>query len=200
MEKIMRRKAERKRKTAETDIELSLNLDGQGRCSIDTGIGFFDHMLELLGKHWLVDLKVQARGDLQVDYHHTVEDIGLVLGGALNEALGERRGITRYGWCLLPMDDTLSRVAVDLGGRPYLVYQIANRKRKIRDFDVQLLEEFFQAFSVEARMNLHIAQLYGKDVHHAYESVFKGVARSLRMACAPDARLGHAVPSSKGVV
>lgn len=196
----MRRKAERKRKTAETDIELSLNLDGQGRCSIDTGIGFFDHMLELLGKHWLVDLKVQARGDLQVDYHHTVEDIGLVLGGALNEALGERRGITRYGWCLLPMDDTLSRVAVDLGGRPYLVYQIANRKRKIRDFDVQLLEEFFQAFSVEARMNLHIAQLYGKDVHHAYESVFKGVARSLRMACAPDARLGHAVPSSKGVV
>jgi imidazoleglycerol-phosphate dehydratase len=196
----MTRKVTRERNTAETKISLELNLDGKGAYSIDTGIGFFDHMLELLGKHWLVDLKIQAKGDLQVDYHHTVEDIGLVLGGALNDALGERRGITRYGWALLPMDDTLSRVAVDLGGRPYLVYQIANRKRKIRDFDVQLIEEFFQAFSVEARMNLHIAQLYGKDVHHAYESVFKGVARALRMACSPDERLGNAVPSSKGVV
>jgi imidazoleglycerol-phosphate dehydratase len=196
---MKKRKAEIKRETRETQIRVVLDLDGTGRCKIDTGIGFFDHMLELMGKHALFNLTVQATGDLQVDYHHTVEDVGLVLGDALNQALGDRKGITRYGWCLLPMDDCLSRVAVDLGGRPFLVYEINNRKRKIRDFDVGLIEEFLRAFTVQARMNLHVAQLYGKDVHHAYESVFKGLARSLRMACEPDPR-NRGIPSSKGTL
>lgn len=196
----MKRKSVKKRATRETQIEVELNVDGTGKCEISTGIGFMDHMLELLGRHSLMDLRIRATGDLQVDYHHTVEDLGLVLGDALNEALGDRAGITRYGWCLLPMDDTLSRVALDLGGRPYLVYEIANRKKKIVDFDVDLIREFFQAFTVQGRLNLHIAQLYGKDVHHAYESVFKGLARSLRMACSPDAGMKGAIPSSKGVL
>jgi imidazoleglycerol-phosphate dehydratase len=154
-------------------------------------------MLELLAKHALFDLNLNAKGDLKVDYHHTVEDTGLVLGQALNEALGERSGIARYGWCLLPMDETLSRVAVDLGGRPYLVYQMANRTRKIRDFQLSLFEEFFRALMTEGRFNLHIDQLYGKDPHHAHESVFKGVAHALRMACARDERI-KGILSSKG--
>ncbi len=196
----MKRKAVKKRVTRETQIDVQMNLDGNGKCDISTGIGFLDHMLELFARHSLIDLRIRASGDLQVDYHHTVEDLGLVLGDALNEALGNRAGITRYGWCMLPMDDTLSRIALDLGGRPYLVYEIANRKKKILDFDVDLIREFFQAFTTQGRLNLHIAQLYGKDVHHAYESVFKGVARAMRMACAPDARLHGAIPSSKGVL
>lgn len=193
------RTASLSRKTTETDISIRLDLDGQGVYSVETGIPFFNHMLELFARHALIDLEVQAQGDLAVDYHHTVEDVGLALGECLDQALGDRRGITRYGWCLLPMDETLSRVAIDLGGRPFLVYSIANRKRKIRDFDVQLLEEFFRAFMTQSRMNLHIAQLYGKDVHHAYESVFKGLARALRMAVAPDPR-EKGVPSSKGTL
>ncbi len=197
---MKKRKSTKTRDTRETQIEVRLNVDGTGQCDISTGIGFMDHMLELLGRHALIDLHIRAKGDLQVDYHHTVEDLGLVLGDALNEALGDRAGITRYGWALLPMDDTLSRVALDLGGRPYLVYQIANRKKKIVDFDVDLIREFFQAFTVQGRLNLHIAQLYGKDVHHAYESVFKGLARALRMACSLDAGMKGAIPSSKGVL
>ncbi|MDD4736879.1 MAG: imidazoleglycerol-phosphate dehydratase HisB [Kiritimatiellae bacterium] len=197
---MKKRMASKIRHTRETQIDMRLNVDGTGQCDISTGIGFMDHMLELLGRHALIDLHIRATGDLQVDYHHTVEDLGLVLGDALNEALGDRAGITRYGWALLPMDDTLSRVALDLGGRPYLVYQIANRKKKIVDFDVDLIREFFQAFTVQGRLNLHIAQLYGKDVHHAYESVFKGLARALRMACGYDAGLKGAIPSSKGVL
>ncbi len=196
----MKRKAVKKRATRETQIDVQMNLDGTGKCDISTGIGFLDHMLELFSRHSLIDLRIRATGDLQVDYHHTVEDLGLVLGDALNEALGNRAGITRYGWCMLPMDDTLSRVALDLGGRPYLVYEIANRKKKILDFDVDLIREFFQAFSTQGRLNLHIAQLYGKDVHHAYESVFKGVARAMRMACSRDERIRGAIPSSKGVL
>lgn len=196
----MKRKAVKKRVTRETQIDVQMNLDGSGKCDISTGIGFLDHMLELFARHSLIDLRIRASGDLQVDYHHTVEDLGLVLGDALNEALGNRAGITRYGWCMLPMDDTLSRVALDLGGRPYLVYEIANRKKKILDFDVDLIREFFQAFTTQGRLNLHVAQLYGKDVHHAYESVFKGVARAMRMACSPDARIRGAIPSSKGVL
>ena len=196
----MKRCVEKKRKTRETDIQLVLNLDGTGAHSIDTGIGFFNHMLELFSRHSLIDLELRVVGDLDVDYHHTVEDVGLVLGDAVNDALGERRGIIRYGSCLLPMDDTLSRVAIDLGGRPYLVYQIAHPEQHIRDFDVQLIHEFFQAVTVQARMNLHIAQLYGAEVHHAYESVFKGFARALRTACSMDERQRDAVPSSKGVI
>ncbi|MGD9872649.1 MAG: imidazoleglycerol-phosphate dehydratase HisB [Kiritimatiellia bacterium] len=193
------RKSVGKRKTKETDILVEVNLDGTGKYSVDTGIGFLDHMLELWSKHSLIDLKLKARGDLKVDYHHTVEDVGLVLGEALNQALGDRKGIRRYGWSYMPMDDTLSRVVVDLGGRPYLVYDISNPKKKIRDFDVGLIEEFFRALVTQARMNLHIAQLYGKDVHHAYESVFKGLAKAMRMASERDPR-ATGVPSSKGVL
>ena len=193
------RKSVGKRKTKETDVLAEVNLDGTGKYSVDTGIGFLDHMLELWSKHSLIDLKLKARGDRRVDYHHTVEDVGLVLGEALNQALRDRKGIRRYGWSYMPMDDTLSRVVVDLGGRPYLVYDISNRKKKIRDFDVELIEEFFRALVTQSRMNLHIAQLYGKDVHHAYESVFKGFAKAMRMACERDPR-APGVPSSKGVL
>lgn len=195
----MRRTSERVRETRETRIRLNLNLDGNGTCRVHTGMPFMDHMLELLGRHALLDLDLQAEGDLAVDYHHTVEDIGLVLGTGLDEALGERRGIRRYGGCLLPMDESLSRVALDLGGRPFLVYRIANRTRKIRDFDLGLLEEFFRAFVVQGRLNLHIEHLYGGEPHHAYESVFKGVARALRMAAEADPR-EPGVPSSKGTI
>ncbi len=193
----MPRKAKISRKTKETEITVDLNIDGSGVYRNATGIPFLDHMLDLLSKHSLIDLKVRARGDLDVDYHHTVEDVGLVIGQALDKALGKRAGITRYGSALLPMDEAMSRVAIDLGGRPFLVYSLATRTRKIRDFDVQLIEEFFRAFSTAGRMNLHIAQLYGKDVHHAVESVFKGVARALRQACTKDPRV-KGVPSSKG--
>jgi imidazoleglycerol-phosphate dehydratase len=193
----MPRKAKIVRKTKETDVTVDLNIDGSGVYRNATGIPFLDHMLDLLSKHSLIDLKVRARGDLDVDYHHTVEDVGLVIGQALDKALGKRAGITRYGSALLPMDEAMSRVAIDLGGRPFLVYSLATRTRKIRDFDVQLVEEFFRAFSTAGRMNLHIAQLYGKDVHHAVESVFKGVARALRQACTKDPRV-KGVPSSKG--
>ena len=191
------RQAEVQRKTRETQIEVSLDLDGGGVCTVETGMPFMNHMLELFSRHGLLDLKIEAAGDLEVDYHHTVEDLGLVLGDALNRALGERRGIRRYGWSLMPMDAALSRVAVDLGGRPYLVWDIANRKRKIRDFDLGLIHEFYRAFSDRARMNLHVNQLYGADPHHAYESVFKGVARALRQACERDPR-ESGIPSSKG--
>ncbi len=187
------------RKTRETQISASVNLDGTGKYSVETGMPFFNHMLELMSRHALIDLRLKATGDLEVDYHHTVEDIGLVLGSALDKALGSRRGIRRYGWSLLPMDDSLSRVAVDLGGRPFLVYGMANRTRKIRDFNLVLIEEFFRAFVVQARMNLHIAHLYGKEPHHAYESVFKGVAKALRYACERDPR-ARGLPSTKGAI
>jgi len=187
-----------KRDTKETQIQLSLSIDGAGNTEIETGIPFMDHMLDLLGKHALFNLAMEAKGDLEVDYHHLVEDVGMLLGEALNKTLDERRGIVRYGFSLLPMDDALARVAVDLGGRPYLVYDINNRKRKIRDFDLGLIEHFFRSFVDNARINLHIAQLYGKDPHHAYEAVFKGVARALRMACTIDGRAADSIPSSKG--
>jgi imidazoleglycerol-phosphate dehydratase len=194
------RTAERIRTTRETSISLTLNLDGTGTSGISTGVGFFDHMLELLAKHALLDLTVKAEGDLQVDDHHTVEDVGIALGEALNEALGDRRGIKRYGFFLLPMDEGMSRVAMDLGGRPFLVYDIAHPGTHIKDFDLQLLEEFWRAFSTQARMNLHIAQLYGRDVHHAHEAVFKGVARALDMAKQMDARIEGVLPSSKDLI
>lgn len=191
--------AEVVRTTRETDIRIRLNLDGEGEYRIDTGIPFFNHILDLLAKHSLIDLDIAARGDLEVDYHHTVEDVGLVLGECFDRALGDRRGIHRYGWALVPMDEALSRVAADLGGRPYLVFDLATTERKIRDFDLWLLKHFFEGLVQKARMNLHVAQLYGDDVHHAYESVFKGVARALRMACALDPRV-KGVPSSKGMI
>lgn len=185
------------RKTRETDITVAVNLDGKGATSVKTGLAFMDHMLELLARHSLIDLTVRAKGDLAVDYHHTVEDLGLALGEALDKALGSRRGIRRYGWCYVPMDEALSRVVIDLGGRPCLVKNMVCRKHKILDFDLGLFDDFLQGLTVQARMNLHISQLLGMEAHHAYESVFKALARSLRMACERDPR-SKAVPSSKG--
>jgi len=186
-----------KRATKETRIEVKINLDGTGRYVVDIGIPFLNHMLELFSKHSLIDLKLKAKGDLSVDYHHTVEDVGLCMGSALNQALSSRAGITRYGSAIIPMDETLSRAVIDLGGRPYLVYEIACRRKKILDFDLNLIREFFQAFCVQARMNLHITQFYGKEPHHAYESVFKAFSRALRAAVKIDPR-EKGVPSSKG--
>lgn len=193
------RTASVRRATRETHIEVVLNLDGTGRAAIASGLPFLDHMLELLTRHALFDLRLRARGDLAVDYHHTVEDIGLCLGTALDRALGDRVGIVRYGCAYVPMDEALSRVVIDLGGRPYLVYALANRRRRIMDFDLGLIEELLRAFSVQGRMNLHVAQFYGKEPHHAFESVFKALARALRMAVARDPR-ERGVPSSKGAI
>ena len=195
--KAKARTAEVSRKTRETDIDVKLDLDGTGVSAIDTGLPFFDHMLELFSKHSLIDLTLRARGDLAVDYHHTVEDVGLTLGSALDQALGERRGIGRYGCATIPMDETLARVAVDLGGRPYLVRQMACRKQKILEFDLSLFEDFFRSLVNQARMNLHISQWEGHDAHHAYEAVFKAWARAMRQACEPDPRQ-PGLPSSKG--
>jgi imidazoleglycerol-phosphate dehydratase len=194
---MKKRHAKYSRATAETRITVDMNLDGAGKYNVVTGMPFLNHMLELLARHSLIDLKVRASGDLDVDYHHTVEDLGLALGTALDRALGDRRGIVRYGWSLVPMDDAMSRAAVDLGGRPYLVYRVASRARKILDFDLRLIEEFFRAFVVQARLNLHVEQLYGREPHHGYESVFKAVARALRGACSHDPR-ESGIPSSKG--
>ena len=193
------RNASVERNTRETQISLSLDLDGSGEGEIDTGIGFFNHMLELLKKHALVDLTVKARGDLDVDYHHTVEDVGLALGQALNKALGERRGIVRYGFASIPMDEALCEASLDLGGRPFLVMQCAMKHMFVRDFEVKLVEEFFRALSVESRANIHLRQIYGDEAHHVCEGLFKAFARALRMAKAIDP-LEKGIPSSKGVI
>ena len=193
------RKAIVERNTRETQIRVELDVDGGGTYDIDAGLPFFNHMLELFAKHSLFDLKLKATGDLAVDHHHTVEDTGLALGDALNQALSDRQGIERYGYSLMPMDETLTRVAVDLGGRPFLVLSMANKKKKILDFELGLLGEFLRAFTTQARMNLHIRQFYGTDAHHAWESVFKGLARALKTACRRDSRV-HGVPSSKGIL
>ena len=195
----MARTATRTRTTRETDIAVTLNLDGSGVCRVETGIGFLNHMLELFARHALVDLEVKATGDVHVDYHHTVEDVGLVLGACVNEALGERRGIRRYGFFQLPMDETLCEVALDLGGRPYLVFASSMKHMQVRDFEVKLLEEFFRALTVEGRMNLHLRQVYGDEAHHVCEAMFKGFARALRMAVEADPR-ESGVPSSKGTI
>ncbi len=194
------RKATVERKTGETDIKLTVNLDGTGQYSIETGVPFFNHMLELLSKHSLIDMDISATGDIDVDYHHLVEDVALALGEAFNQALGERRGINRYGFWVLPMDDALAQaeVALDLGGRPYLDYNIAIEKKMIRDFDCDIFGHFWRSFSDTAKMNLHIDQKTGDDLHHAHEAVFKAVARALRMACTADERALDAIPSSKG--
>ena len=196
---MKKRKAIVARNTRETQIRAELDVDGNGRYEIETGLPFFNHMLELFAKHSLFDLKLKAAGDLAVDHHHTVEDVGLALGDALNQALGDRKGIERYGFSLMPMDETLSRVVLDLGGRPYLVVEMANKKKKILDFELSLLVEFLRAFATQARMNLHVRQFYGTDAHHAWESVFKGLARALKAACRRDPRV-QGVPSSKGVL
>ena len=195
----MARTATLTRKTRETDITVALDLDGTGICHVETGIGFLNHMLELFARHALVDLDVKASGDVNVDYHHTVEDAGLVIGACLNQALGERRGIRRYGFFQLPMDEALCEVALDLGGRPFLVFASAMKHMKVRDFEVKLLEEFFRALTVEGRMNVHIRQIYGDEAHHVCEAMFKGFARALRMAVENDPR-ETGIPSSKGTI
>jgi len=194
------RKAFIERNTSETNISLELNIDGKGEYKNDTGIAFFDHMLDLLSKHSLIDLNIAAKGDLKVDYHHLVEDVGIVLGAALNEALGERKGINRYGFWVLPMDEAQaqSEVCLDLGGRPFFVYTMEHDQKYIRDFDVTILKHFWRSFSDTARMNLHIELKFGEDLHHCIEAIFKAVARALRMACSIDPRALDQVPSSKG--
>lgn len=187
------------RNTKETKIKLELNLDGSGEGIIATGIGFFDHMLELLKKHALIDLSVKADGDIHVDYHHTVEDVGLVFGQALDQALGDRKGIVRYGFASIPMDEALCETSLDLGGRPFVVVQSPMKHAFVKDFEVKLLEEFFRAVSVEARANIHLRQIYGDEAHHVCEGFFKSFARALRAAVKIDpAEKG--VPSSKGVI
>ena len=193
------RNATIERNTKETQILLALNLDGSGEGEIATGIGFFDHMLELLKKHALIDLAVKATGDLHVDYHHTVEDVGLVFGKALNAALGDRKGLTRYGFASIPMDEALCETSLDLGGSPFLVMQCAMKHMFVKDFEVKLVEEFFRAVSVEARANIHLRQVYGDETHHVCEGLFKSFARALRQAKAIDPN-EKGVPSSKGVI
>ncbi len=188
-----------RRDTKETRISLALNLDGSGEGVVDTGIGFLNHMLELLKRHALIDLTVTAQGDLDVDYHHTVEDVGLVFGKALNEALGDRKGIVRYGFASIPMDEALCETSLDLGGRPFLVMQCAMKHMMVRDFEVKLVEEFFRAVSVESRSNIHLRQIYGDEAHHVCEGLFKSFARALRAAKAIDPN-EKGVPSSKGVI
>ncbi len=193
------RRAKIERTTRETSIVVDLDVDGSGAGTVSTGIGFFDHMLELLKRHALLDLTVQATGDLAVDYHHTVEDVGLAFGRALNEALGTREGIVRYGFASIPMDETLCEASLDLGGRPFLVMSSPMKHAFVRDFEVKLVEEFFRAVSVEARANVHLRQIWGDEAHHVCEAFFKSFARALRQAKAIDP-LEKGVPSSKGVL
>jgi imidazoleglycerol-phosphate dehydratase len=191
------RTAQITRTTKETKIELAINLDGRGEATISTGVGFFDHMLDLLSRHSLIDLDVTADGDLQVDAHHTVEDVGIVLGQALEKALGDKRGIHRYGWAILPMDESLAQVAVDLSGRPAFVFDVTFTGPTIGDFQTELVEEFLKALSANARMNLHVAVPYGSNNHHIAEAIFKALAKALRQAVTKDPR-SDAVPSTKG--
>ena len=192
--------ADKNRDTSETDIYLKLYLDGVGKGDIDTGIPFFDHMLELFARHGLFDLEVKAKGDISVDYHHTVEDVGLVLGSVLRDAVGSKAGINRYGFYLLPMDEALVQIAIDLSGRPLLDYRAPVGNERIRDFNLSLLREFFQAFTNEAQCNLHIRLEAGSEPHHIAEAIFKGFARALDMATAIDPRRGKEVPSTKGTL
>ncbi len=194
------RKAEISRKTKETEIDIKVDLDGSGAAKIATGIGFFDHMLEQLAKHSLIDMDILAKGDLHIDYHHTVEDTGIALGQAVKKALGDMRGITRFADVLLPMDETLTRVAVDVSGRPYLVFRTTFDRPKIGEFDTDLVREFFQAFSTHVGMNLHVETLYGVNAHHISESSFKGLARALRVALQVDERQKGEIPSTKGTL
>lgn len=195
----MARTADIDRKTGETDIQLKIDLDGSGQADVATGVGFLDHMLTLFAKHGVVDLVVRAKGDLEVDQHHTVEDVGICLGQAIRQAVGDKQGIRRYGHFTLPMDETLATVAIDLSGRHYLVYNAPTPASKIGDFDTELLEEFWQAVSANALCNLHIVLHHGHNSHHISEAVFKAAARALRMAVEHDPRC-PGVPSTKGTL
>ena len=188
------------RKTRETAIDVRLGLDGTGTRRIATGIGFFDHMLDQLAKHALLDLDLEARGDLHIDAHHTVEDTGLALGRAIAEALGDRAGITRYGHALIPMDETLTRVALDISGRPYLVWKVTFSQPRLGDMDTELFREFFQALAQEGGITLHVETVYGTNNHHIIESAFKGLARALRDAVSLDPRMAGQIASTKGTL
>ncbi|MDP5334464.1 MAG: imidazoleglycerol-phosphate dehydratase HisB [Paracoccaceae bacterium] len=188
------------RKTAETDITVQIDLDGTGRYDNQTGVGFFDHMLDQLSRHALIDMTIRATGDLHIDDHHTVEDVGIALGQALTQALGDKRGIRRYGSCLLPMDDAQVRAALDLSGRPFLVWNLDMPTAKIGAFDTELVREFFQAFATHGGITLHVDKLHGFNSHHIAEAAFKAVARALREAVEPDPRRADAIPSTKGTL
>jgi imidazoleglycerol-phosphate dehydratase len=194
------RRAEITRSTKETTIAVAVNLDGTGRYSVQTGVGFLDHMLEQLSRHSLIDMDVRAEGDLHIDQHHTTEDVGIALGQAIAEALGERRGIQRYASIELPMDEACTRAAVDVSGRPYLIWQVVFSQPKIGAFDTELVREFFQALAQHGGLTLHVTNLYGDNSHHVAETCFKAVARALRAAVAIDPRAADAVPSTKGTL
>ncbi len=192
------RKASLDRKTTETQIAVSINLDGTGAYDVKSGVGFLDHMLELLARHSLIDIKVRAKGDTHIDFHHTTEDIGIALGQAFAKALGNRKGIRRYADCFLPMDEALTRAAIDVSGRPYLIWKVEFSRPKIGEFDTELVREWFQAFAMNAGVTLHVETLYGDNCHHIAESCFKALARVLRAATEIDPRQKDRIPSTKG--
>ena len=194
------RRASLSRTTAETDISVEVNLDGTGAYDMATGVGFFDHMLDQLARHSLIDMTVKATGDLHIDDHHTVEDVGIALGQALNEALADRRGIRRYASCDLPMDEAMTTAAIDVSGRPFLIWNVDFPREKIGTFDTELVREFFNAFAQAGRITLHVTNHYGVNAHHIAETCFKAVARALRAATEMDPRMGDAVPSTKGTL
>jgi imidazoleglycerol-phosphate dehydratase len=188
------------RSTAETEITLTLNLDGSGAAEIDTGVGFFDHMLTAFARHAMFDLNVRAAGDLQIDCHHTVEDVGIVLGRAFAQAIGDKRGIRRFGHALLPMDEALAEAAVDISGRPFLAWDVSFERQRLGEMDTELFEEFFRAVALNALLTLHVTRRAGRNAHHVAEACFKAVARAVRMAAEPDPRVGEAIPSTKGAL
>ena len=194
------RRAEISRETSETAITVALGLDGEGRADIATGIGFLDHMLTALARHGLFDLKVRAKGDLHIDFHHTTEDVGIVIGQCLRQALGDKRGIRRYGTAVIPMDEALAEAAVDISGRPYLAWSVTFAQPKIGEMDTELFEEFFRALAFNAGITLHVTQKAGTNAHHVAEACFKALARALREAVEPDPRAISAIPSTKGVL
>ena len=194
------RKASVERNTRETQIRAEVDLDGTGAYDVGTGIGFLDHMLEQLSRHSLIDLTVRAKGDLHIDYHHTTEDSGYAIGEAVSQALGDRKGIVRYGQALIPMDETLTRVALDCSNRPYLVWKVAFTRQKLGEMDTELFKEWFQAFAQSAGLTLHVENLYGENSHHIVESCYKGLARALKQAIDIDPRQVNVIPSTKGVL
>lgn len=194
------REAKVARKTTETDIEVALNVDGTGVYDVETGIGFLDHMLEIFSRHSLTDLTVRAKGDLHIDFHHTTEDTGIAIGEAVHKALGDRRGIRRYASAMIPMDETLSRVSIDVSDRPYLIWKVDFSKPKLGDMDTELFKEWFQAFAQNARVTLHVENIYGENNHHIVESCFKALARALRDAVETDPRAADSIPSTKGTL
>ena len=194
----MKRKAKISRKTKETSIAVEVNIDGKGKYKIDTGIGFLDHMLEQLSKHSLMDINVKAKGDTHIDLHHTTEDTGIAIGEAVKKAAGNRKGIKRYASAMIPMDETLSRVSIDVSNRPYLIWKVNLKVEKLGEMDTELFKEWFQAFSQSAGITLHVENIYGENSHHKIESCYKGLARSLKDAFTIDKRVKNSVPSTKG--